>query len=80
MIVSDGTCGSEVMFREVGVRSGEVLRMETVACTVVVCSVLQIVVQDQVLDALLFGALGLLLGLHRDGKVRVGGEIDGASL
>ena len=40
----------------------------------------KIVIQDQVLNSLLFLAFGLLLVPHCDGKTRIRREIDGASL
>lgn len=42
--------------------------------------VCKVVVEDEILDALLFGTLGLLLGAHGNGEGGVGREVDGAGL
>ena len=46
IIVSDCSCGSKIVLGEIGVGSGEVVRMKVVFYTIVICSVLQIVIQD----------------------------------
>ena len=46
----------------------------------VVCRVLQIVVENEVFDALLFGPFGFLLRFHGQGEVGVRREVDRACL
>ena len=46
----------------------------------VVCRVLQIVVENEVFDALLFGSFGFLLRFHCQSKVGVRREVDRACL
>lgn len=48
--------------------------------TIVLVVNIQIVVEDEVLDALLFLSFGSLLRFHRDGKMRIRGQIDRSSL
>lgn len=48
--------------------------------TIVLVIGVQIVVEDEVLDALLFLSFGSLLRFHRNGKMRIRRQIDGSSL
>lgn len=58
---------------DVGVWLDGMIVIKVIICTILIgMGVLQIVVQDQVLDALLFGPFCFLLILHSDGKVGIG--------
>ena len=56
----------------IGVRLNEMIIVKVIICTILIgIGVLQVVVQDQVFDALLFGALRFLLVLHSYRKVGI---------
>ena len=60
-------------------RAGAVARVDVMEIglgNTIVLIIREVVVEDQVLDTLLLGALGLLLIAHSNSKVRVGGQID----
>lgn len=57
---------------DVGVWLNEMIVVKVIICTILIdIGVLQIVVQHQALDALLFGALRFLLVFHSYGKVGI---------
>lgn len=57
---------------DVGVWLNETIVVKVIICTILIgIGVLQIVVQDQVLDPLLFGPFRFLLILHSYGKVGI---------
>ena len=52
----------------------KVIEVKVIICTILIgVGVLQIVIQDKVLDPLLFGALRFLLVLHGYSEVRIRG-------
>ena len=60
---------------KVGVRVGKVIEVKVICTSLICIGILQIVVQDEVLDTLLFCTLSFLLRLHSNREMGIRGHL-----